>query len=327
MAPVVDPQSGAVGEDAQVRIGHQDPLAEIVPQTVHHAEHDDQGGTPTATPPVEITVLSDAVRTSAGSAGSAGRSATRAWREAEARPRPRSRYRGHLSLRPHGGKEDHVADGRLVGEDHHQAVDAQAHTAGGRHAVLQGPDVVGVEGVGLLVAGGALAHLVLEAAPLIVGIVELAERVRQLLAADEQLEPLGEGGIAAVLLGQRRERLGVVEHEGRLHQLGLEEDLEDLVLQAAAGRAARPLRPARRDGAAPARISSSVAVRRSRPARSRIPSMNGTRAKRRREVERRAVALDPPGAETVLDHAADQTLDQAPSCRRSRRRPDRPRAW
>ena len=40
-----------------------------------------------------------------------------------------------------------------VGEEHHQAVDADADTAGRREAVLEGPDVVLVNGMRFIVAG------------------------------------------------------------------------------------------------------------------------------------------------------------------------------
>ena len=52
--------------------------------------------------------------------------------------------------------------------------------------------IVGVEGLCLVVARGALASLVLEARPLLVGVVELAERVGHFPAVDEQLEPFGQ---------------------------------------------------------------------------------------------------------------------------------------
>ncbi len=41
-------------------VGHQNPLPQVVPQAVHDAQHHDQRDDPTATPPVEITVLSEA---------------------------------------------------------------------------------------------------------------------------------------------------------------------------------------------------------------------------------------------------------------------------
>ena len=48
---------------------------------------------------------------------------------------------------------------------------------GGRHAVAEGADVVLVHLMGFAVAAGALGQLLLEAAALLVGIVQLGEGV------------------------------------------------------------------------------------------------------------------------------------------------------
>ena len=149
----------------------------------------------------------------------------------------------------------------------------------GRHAVLQGADVVRVEGVGFLVAGRPLACLLLEAAALVVGIVELAERIGELAAVDEQLETLGERGIGAVRLGERRERpSGNPARTWAGSAPARATRLEHFVLQPPAGQLLRPGRRRRHAPAGPARISASVAVRRSRPQRDRTPSMNRTLA-------------------------------------------------
>ena len=84
-----------------------------------------------------------------------------------------------------------------VGEDHRQAVDADALAARRRHRVLEGPHVVGVEAVRLAVAGLARRELLQEALGLDVRIVQLREGVRDLHAADVELEALGEAGIRA----------------------------------------------------------------------------------------------------------------------------------
>ena len=60
-----------------------------------------------------------------------------------------------------------------------------------------------VEWLGLVVAGGALASLVLEPGSLIVRIVELAERVGQLHSLQDQLEPLDQAIVGPVRFGQR----------------------------------------------------------------------------------------------------------------------------
>src|SRR5690606_40396258 len=61
----------------------------------------------------------------------------------------------------------------------------------------------------------SLRDLVLEPAPLIVGIIELAECIGELVTEHEELESLGEARVVAVRLGQRRERAREVEHEDR----------------------------------------------------------------------------------------------------------------
>src|SRR5690554_3061667 len=58
-----------------------------------------------------------------------------------------------LHLRSHRGEQQHIADRGAVGEQHHQAVDADALAGGGRQAVFQGTHVVGNEVHRLVVAG------------------------------------------------------------------------------------------------------------------------------------------------------------------------------
>src|SRR5256885_11073054 len=51
-----------------------------------------------------------------------------------------------------GREQDHVADAGAVGQQHHQAVDADAAAACGGHAVLEGTNEVVVEVHGFVVA-------------------------------------------------------------------------------------------------------------------------------------------------------------------------------
>ena len=55
-------------------------------------------------------------------------------------------------LWPHLWEEQHLLNGPLVGQHHHQSVHADAHTAGGGHAVFQGAQEVLVDEHGLVVA-------------------------------------------------------------------------------------------------------------------------------------------------------------------------------
>src|SRR5579859_467268 len=114
------------------------------------------------------------VPTNAGSSGTAGRCG------APTRRSFRSEHR----------KEDHVPDVGPVGEEHDQPVDAEPDPAGGGHAVLEGAEVVLVDLMGFAIAPLPEPGLFLEAAPLLVGIVELGEGVRDFAPLDEQLPPL-----------------------------------------------------------------------------------------------------------------------------------------
>ena len=79
-----------------------------------------------------------------------------------------------------------------------------AEPAARRQTVFQRGDVILVERLGLLVAGGARQHLRLEAGALIDRIVELGEGVGDLPAVDIGFEPLDEARIVRVGLGERR---------------------------------------------------------------------------------------------------------------------------
>ena len=114
------------------------------------------------------------------------------------------------------------------GQEHGQAVQPDAEAGGGRQAVLEGPQVVLVDGHGLVVAGRLGPGLVLEAGPLLVGVDQLAEGVAQLPAGHDGLESLDQPGPGPMVTGQRRNLLGVVGHEHRPPQLGLGRLLVDL---------------------------------------------------------------------------------------------------
>src|SRR5690606_29971428 len=90
----------------------------------------------------------------------------------------------------HRREEHDLAQAVRPGEQHDQAVDAEPDAAGGRHAGLEGLDVVEVHRLGLFVAAGDLLRLLLEAAALLVRVVELREGVRDLKAADVRLPAL-----------------------------------------------------------------------------------------------------------------------------------------
>ena len=79
----------------------------------------------------------------------------------------------------HVREEEHVADGRGVGEKHHEAVDAHAAARGRRQRVLKRRDVVGVVVHRLVVAVALPFNLRAEALGLIVRVVQFREPVRR----------------------------------------------------------------------------------------------------------------------------------------------------
>src|SRR5258706_1991775 len=96
------------------------------------------------------------------------------------------------SFGTHQREQDDVADRRLTGEQHRHAIDADALARRRRHADLERATVVLVVVHRLFGTGGLRRGLRLEPRALIVGIVELGEAIRELLAAHEQLEAIAE---------------------------------------------------------------------------------------------------------------------------------------
>src|SRR5690554_5281530 len=64
-----------------------------------------------------------------------------------------------LHLRAHGREQQHIADRGAVGQQHHQAVDADALAGGGRQAIFERTHIVSVVVHRLVVAGLLLRHL------------------------------------------------------------------------------------------------------------------------------------------------------------------------
>ena len=134
---------------------------------------------------------------------------------------------GLLCLRTQEREEDDVADGFGVGEDHGEAVDADAFAGGGRETVAEGADVVFVHLMGFIVAAFFFGHLLLEAGALVVGVVELGEGVADLEAADVELEALDPVGLVGLFLGERGDGEGEVVDDRGLDEVWLGDGLED----------------------------------------------------------------------------------------------------
>src|SRR5581483_5232796 len=101
---------------------------------------------------------------------------SRRWRQATNHSKPGAGTTLLVRLRllgAHQREQDHVADRRLVGEQHHQPIDADPLARRRRQAVLQGPAVVLVVIHGLLAPLGLGVDLALEAPALVGGVVQL----------------------------------------------------------------------------------------------------------------------------------------------------------
>src|SRR5690606_8233866 len=90
----------------------------------------------------------------------------------------------------HRREQDDLAQGVLIRQQLHDPVNADAEAARGGHAVLDRDEEVLVRELGLVVALVLLRRLLEHPLALVDGIVELAVRVRDLVAEGEQFEPL-----------------------------------------------------------------------------------------------------------------------------------------
>ena len=109
-----------------------------------------------------------------------------------------------LAHRLHGGEEQHITNRRAVGHQHDHTVQAEAQAARGGHTVLEGVDEVLVD-LGVDALGLAGSDLLLEAAALVDGVVQLGEGVAELAAVNEEFEALGQVLVLGLALGQGRD--------------------------------------------------------------------------------------------------------------------------
>src|SRR5439155_4631436 len=119
-------------------------------------------------------------------------------------------------------KEHDLPDRPSARQQHHETIDSEPEATGRRHAVFQGLHEVLVVRLRLLVARLQQTLLLLEASTLLVGVVQLGERVRDLDAADEPFETLNQPLLAPVRLRKWRQLFRIVEDEGRLDQVRLD---------------------------------------------------------------------------------------------------------
>ena len=136
----------------------------------------------------------------------------------------------------HGGEEENVADGVVVGEHHHQPVDADPLSGGGGHGVAERTDEIEIHVHRFVVTGGLFGfHLSFEALVLIQRIVELVEAVGEFFAGHEELETFGDLGIFVAAAGEGGDVDGVVDDEGGVDQFCFDEGIKQFGLDIAEG--------------------------------------------------------------------------------------------
>ena len=115
----------------------------------------------------------------------------------------------------HQRKQDHVADRRAVGEQHDQAIDADALAGRRRHPVSERPDVVLVHRVRFLVAA-ARSSCSSKRRRCSTGSFSSLKALATSKPPDVQLEPLDRVRVVRLLLRQRRDLGRKVVDERRL---------------------------------------------------------------------------------------------------------------
>ena len=129
-------------------------------------------------------------------------------------------------------EQQHFPDGVLVGQQHHQTVDAHADAAGRRQAIFQRLDIVDIHLIGFVISQITQLQLIFEAFALIDRIIQLREGIGIFLSVDEQLIAVCEARVIGVLLGQRRDRYRMAIQIRRLDQglfhIFLKEQVDDV---------------------------------------------------------------------------------------------------
>ena len=181
--------------------GLQDLAHEVFLHPRHHTDHDHEGA----------NAHRNAAQRDPGDEGKEASAALgRQVSPGDVPLQPSTRMRGGHQASPERGKEDHVANRRLIREEHGQPIDSHAQASGRRHAVFEGPHVIFIDRMCLFVTGFLEPGLLIEAQPLLDGIVQLREGIGNFLTRHEELEALGEVGVVAMRLREGTELLGVV---------------------------------------------------------------------------------------------------------------------
>ena len=109
----------------------------------------------------------------------------------------------------------------MIGEEHDEAVDADAFAGGRRHAVFEGAQKILVDSMGFFVPGFMLGGLGFESLTLIERVIQFREGVGDFTARNIELETIGERRIRVFPARQRRNLNRVVRDEGWLLQTRL----------------------------------------------------------------------------------------------------------
>ena len=117
-----------------------------------------------------------------------------------------------LHFRSEQRKQNDLADGLCVGQQHHESVDADTQSTGGRHAVPQCADEIVVH-FGHRVFFRLAGELLRKELFLEVRVVQLGISVGQFHSLDEQFESFGNFRVVLLPLGQRTDAGRVVVHE------------------------------------------------------------------------------------------------------------------
>ncbi len=105
-------------------------------------------------------------------------------------------------LRAQLREEDNISNRLGVGQQHHQAVNANTLSCCRRQAVFQGADIILVHGVSLFITRLFLHQLLDETFTLIIRVVQLGESVRQLTTNDKELKTIDNARVVIVLARQ-----------------------------------------------------------------------------------------------------------------------------
>ena len=132
----------------------------------------------------------------------------------------------------HGREEQDFLDAVGVREEHGQSVNTDTPAASGRQTVLQGLHEVLVDCLSLHVTCLLCLCLVREQVELDLRVVKLGVGIDKLVVVAEKLEALDEAGLASVPLGQRGHDLWVIDQEGRVLAVDLNEVADQFIDQA-----------------------------------------------------------------------------------------------